>query len=484
MEQPLPPWGVCNLGHINLSRFAIGPIGSAEVDWEGIARAVRLGVRFLDNVIDITPYFHEKNREKQMSERRVGMGTMGLGEMLIRLGLRYGSDEAIEFIDKLYRFIAVEAYKASIDLAEEKGAFPLFEYDQYIQSGFMKRLLPHLPPEYQEKLVKTGIRNVCLTTQAPTGSTGTMVGTSTGIEPYYSWTYWRTGRLGMKEIKEAIVQEYFEQQGLDPQNTSLDELPEFFVNAMQLTPAEHIKVQAAVQRWTDSAISKTANCPNSFTVEQTRELYELAYELGCKGVTIYRDGSRSEQVLSQVSQDEEKEQASQGTAHTVHRRPSITYGFTEEIRFPEGTLFATANFVPGNGPIEFFFNGGPKDSEVRSLLEYLGRVISIAVRRGVPIEKFIEQADEVAGGRPFFYKADFEKKGRNLSNLVSGIGLILRRAVEYANLFKNGNVFPTSVEVPSESKPKGAERCEACGTPMKREEGCLTCPGCGASKCG
>src|SRR5690606_35150820 len=171
---------------------------------------------------------------------------------------------------------------------------------KYLQSGFMRRM----PEEVREAVRKYGIRNVCILTQAPTGSTGTMIGTSTGIEPYYSWTYWRNSRLGMREVQERIVQEYFDE---NPRlERSRDILPEYFVTAMELTPQEHIRVQAAIQRWTDASISKTANAPNHYTVEQTRELYEYAYKLGCKGVTIYRDGSRDQQVLSTAPGGDEK----------------------------------------------------------------------------------------------------------------------------------------------------------------------------------
>src|SRR5690606_18876979 len=193
-EQFLPAWGVCNLGHINLSRF----VENGEILWDDLKKAARLGVRFLDNIIDITPYFFKENEQVQKAERRIGMGTMGLAEMLIKLGVRYGSDESLEIIDKVYRTIAVEAYMASVELAEEKGPFPMFDAEKFLQSGFMQGM----PEEVREAVRKKGIRNATLLTQAPTGTTGTMVGTSTGIEPYYQWTYWRMGRLGRREVRE------------------------------------------------------------------------------------------------------------------------------------------------------------------------------------------------------------------------------------------------------------------------------------------
>lgn len=295
-EQGLPPWGVCNLGHLYLASFAekvgedeIGPL--FEFNWEKLKNSARVLTRFLDNVIDLTPYFFEKNKDVQKAERRIGGGTLGLAELLIKLRIRYGSKESLNFIDKLYQTITQEMYYASTLLAEEKGFFPKYNRENYLNSNFVK----NLSLELQEKIKEKGIRNVCLTTQAPTGSTGTMLATSTGIEPYFAFKFYRQSRLGFHEVNVDIAQMY-EKQG---------KLPDFFVSAMDLTPEEHIKVQATIQKWTDSSISKTANVPSDFTIEQTQELYMLAYDLGCKGVTIYRDSSRDEQVLS-VNKDQEK----------------------------------------------------------------------------------------------------------------------------------------------------------------------------------
>ncbi|HYF05917.1 MAG TPA: adenosylcobalamin-dependent ribonucleoside-diphosphate reductase, partial [Patescibacteria group bacterium] len=284
-EQPLPAWGVCNLGHVNLSRFVDKE--RKEVKWNELKTTVKYAVRFQDNVIDATPYFFDENKEQQLSERRVGMGTIGLAEMLIHLGLQYGAPESIEFIDKLYKFIAESAYESSIELAREKGAFTKFDADKFLQSGYMKQM-----PEYIRAQVKQyGVRNVTIMTQAPTGTVGTMVGTSTGIEPFYSWKYFRKSRLGVHEENLPIAREWLDKN-------PGQELPSYFTTAMELTPEAHVRVQAAVQRWTDSAISKTCNAPQDYTVEQTKQLYTLMYDLGCKGGTIYRDGSRDEQILA------------------------------------------------------------------------------------------------------------------------------------------------------------------------------------------
>ncbi len=297
-EQGLPPWGVCNLGHLYLGSFAeeigedeVGPI--YKMDWEALKRSAKILTRFLDNVIDLTPYFFKENEDNQKNERRIGGGTLGLGELLIKLRIKYGSKKSIKFIDKIYGIITTEMYKESTRLAKEKGSFPKFENDKFLESKFIKSL----PRDVIKMIKENGIRNVTLTTQAPTGTVGTMLGTSTGIEPYYAFKFFRQSRLGFHEVLIPLAERY---------KNEYDKLPDFFVSSMELTPLEHVGVQAAIQKWTDSSISKTANAPTKFTVKQTKELYEEAYELGCKGLTIYRNNSRNEQVLS-TDKDTEKE---------------------------------------------------------------------------------------------------------------------------------------------------------------------------------
>ncbi len=300
-EQGLPAWGVCNLGHLYLASFAekigeddVGPI--YEFNWAKLKKSARVLTRFLDNIIDLTPYFFEENEKVQKSERRVGGGTLGLAELLIKLRIVYGSPESLKFIDEIYKTITCEMYSASSLLAEEKGFFPKFDKEKYLNSRFVREL----PLEVQEKIKEKGIRNVTLITQAPTGSTGTMIGTSTGIEPYFAFKYYRQSRLGFHEVNVPLAETYYKD----------GKLPNFFISAMELSPDDHIKVQAAIQKWTDSSISKTANVPANFTLEQTEELYLKAYDLGCKGVTIYRDSSRDEQVLSTNKDQEQKNEES------------------------------------------------------------------------------------------------------------------------------------------------------------------------------
>jgi ribonucleoside-diphosphate reductase alpha chain len=328
-EQGLPAWGVCNLGHLYLASFAdkvgvddIGPV--YELNWDKLKKSARVLTRFLDNVIDLTPYFFDENERLQKSERRIGGGTLGLAELLIKLRVKYGTPESLKLIDKIYETITCEMYQTSSLLAEEKGFFPKFDKEKYLNGKFIREL----PKEVLEKIKEKGMRNVTLVTQAPTGSTGTMLGTSTGIEPYFAFKFYRQSRLGFHEVNIPLAQDY-ERNGV---------LPDFFVSAMNLSPDDHIKVQATIQKWTDSSISKTANVPADFTVEQTGELYLNAYDLGCKGVTIYRDSSRDEQVLSTDKNQEKKNEDStkkQIDARTKKNNPQekekspdkdVTYG--------------------------------------------------------------------------------------------------------------------------------------------------------------
>lgn len=476
-EQPLPGWGVCNLGHINLARFTKGRIGEATVDWDSLKRAVHSGVQFLDNVIDITPYFFSENERVQKDERRIGMGTLGLGEMLIRLGKRYGDDDAAAFIDELYQFIATEAYMASIELAKQKGPFPKFDADKYLQSGFMKRM----PEKVRAAVKKHGIRNVCLLTQAPTGSTGTMIGTSTGIEPYYSWTYWRNSRLGMREVNERIVQEYFaENPDLEQ---SIGTLPPYFVTSMELQPKEHIKMQAAVQKWTDSSISKTANAPNDFTVEQTKELYEYAYRLGCKGVTIYRDGSRDQQVLSTKAEDEVAAEADVAlsappatngelTQKPFRKRPHKLTGATYEWPTPLGKAFITVN-ESNEDPVEVFINIGKAGSDVAAMSEALGRLTTLFLKYAqIPsaedkVATLVKHLRDIGGSNAIGF-------GENrVSSVPDAIAKTLRRHMEGKD-----EGFKLTIQV------RGLDLCPSCGqATLRQEEGCYNCTSCGYSKC-
>lgn len=298
-EQPLAPYSVCNLAAVNLAVMADKV--NKTVDYEKLKETVRTGVRMQDNVIDATPYFLEENRKQALGERRVGLGVMGLHDLLIYTETRYGSEEGNALVDKVFETIATSAYRASIELAKEKGSFPFLigETDEetnrlrhaFINTGYMKTM----PDDIREGILKHGIRNSHLLTVAPTGSTGTMVGVSTGLEPYFSFSYFRSGRLGkFIEVNAAIVEEYLEN---NPE-ADKENLPEWFVSAMDLSAEEHADTQCVIQRWVDSSISKTVNAPKGYTVEQVESVYQRLYKGGAKGGTVYVDGSRDSQVLT------------------------------------------------------------------------------------------------------------------------------------------------------------------------------------------
>ena len=303
-EQPLAPYSVCNLAAVNLAEMT--DKDAKMVDFDKLKETVKVGVRMQDNVIDATPYFLEENKRQALGERRVGLGVMGLHDMLIYCEKEYGSKEGNELVDRVFETIATSAYEESIELAKEKGSFPFLTgeteeetkalREAFIQTGFMKKMPEHI----RQDILKYGIRNSHLLTVAPTGSTGTMAGVSTGLEPYFSFTYFRSGRLGkFIEVKADIVEEYLARNPeADPNN-----LPSWFVSAMELTPEKHADVQCIIQRWIDSSISKTVNAPKGYSVEQVEKVYERLYKGGAKGGTVYVDGSRDTQVLTLKKED-------------------------------------------------------------------------------------------------------------------------------------------------------------------------------------
>jgi ribonucleoside-diphosphate reductase alpha chain len=457
-------------------------------------------------VIDSTPYFFEENEKQQKGERRVGLNNMGLAELMIRLGIRYGSDESVEFIDRLYAFIARASYDTSIELAQEKGAFPQFDAEKFVQSGFMQSM----PKDIREKVRKHGIRNVTLLTQAPTGTTGTMVNTSTGIEPFFSWVYYRKSRLGLHEEQVPLVKEWYEQ------HLGETELPDYFVTAMDLAPEEHVKVQAAIQRWVDSSISKTSNLPNHYTIEQTRELYELMYELGCKGGTVYRDGSRDEQVLmlkgderaeSEMANNKTTKVEQVTTPHYVYPRPKKLTGVTVNCKTPYGAAYITMNTDEQGHPFEVFITApGKAGSDLHADAEGLGRLISLQLRTTAPqnrmqmLKLVIDQLKDIRGSRSYGMGPN---RVFSLPDAVAGALLdhfFPQDKAQQLNLFVQPELMGMngSDEDPDDEPDYnngngnghgkgalvGADICPSCGTvALVHEEGCKHCYNCGFSEC-
>ncbi len=504
-EQGLPAWGVCNLSAINLSKFYDAE--KHDVAWEELAKTVRYSTRFLDNVIDKTPYHFVENEKNQKGERRVGLGTMGLAELMIKLEIRYGSPESLGFLDKLYGFMAKEAYLASADIAEEKGTFGHYDGDKFLKSGFMKNMVKTYP-EVGMAIKKKGMRNVTVITQAPTGSTGTMVGTSTGIEPYFAFEYFRQSRLGYDKQFVPIAKDWMD-------NNPGKELPPHFVTSMDLSAEDHIRAQAAIQRWVDSSISKTANCPSDFTVEETKNLYELAFDLGCKGVTIYRDGSRDVQVLSTEKKEDKKEEVAKVAEAAVvdlaaalpvnvdeqtrevfdkqyKSRPQILRGATYKVNTPLGMAYITINDLDGV-PSEIFLIVGKAGSDVFAMSEALGRVCSLFLRygeHGNKVQLLIKHLKGIGGSGSVGFGAN------RVESIADAVAKALELHSEATTVASSASAIeaPEPAYVPSSSTNVTAGKsatpvkikdlCPSCGSAsLVSTEGCKTCTNCGYSKC-
>ncbi len=481
-EQGLPPFGVCNLGALNLAAF----VKNGEMDWEQLAEKSKVAMRFLDNVVDANEYFIEENETAQLGTRRTGLGTMGLADALIKMKIAYGSEESLPVIERIYATIRDAAYEASADIAEEKGSFPHFDRDKYMQGKFIKRLPKHV----QEKIRQQGIRNAVLLTQAPTGTTSLLAGVSSGIEPVYDFAMIRRDRTGEHILYHPLLQEWRDKHP----NAST---PAYFVSSKDLTPEEHVRVQAMVQRYTDSSISKTVNAPNEHTVEQVETLYRLA----CKGVTYYRDGSR-DAVLTRV-EDEKKaaQQQAQETPvmqtvvsvqHGIKPRPPVVQGYTRQISAPEGKINVTIN-SDDQGPLEVFVNVGKAGSDIAALAEALGRLISLNLRVLSPLsqtdrlQEIAENLRGIGGSRSIGFGM---QQVRSMPDAVA-------RALELhleplqpaedesaeANSHSNGYDDPPAHNDLSRLSVTG-NLCPQCGcNTMVYEEGCRKCYTCGYSEC-
>ncbi|WP_376768699.1 adenosylcobalamin-dependent ribonucleoside-diphosphate reductase [Paenibacillus foliorum] len=518
-EQGLPAWGVCNLSAVNLSKFYDAE--KHDVAWDELGKVVRYSTRFLDNVIDKTPYHFEENRLNQQNERRVGLGTMGLAELMIMLQIRYGSPESLQFMDRIYGFMAKEAYLASADIAAEKGSFTQFEADKYLQSGFMKTMTSEFP-EVGAVIQKKGMRNVTVITQAPTGSTGTMVGTSTGIEPYFAFEYYRQSRLGFDKQYVPIAQDW---KDAHPE----EELPDYFVTSMDLSAEDHIRAQAAIQKWVDSSISKTANCPADFTVDDTKRLYELAFDLGCKGVTIYRDGSRDVQVLSTEKKEDKKSDASSAvtpepseksevpasssskeSGHTAlssigeslavsaprtdrvddkqyKRRPQILRGATYKFNTPFGMAYITINDMNGS-PVEIFLNVGKAGSDVFAMSEALGRVCSLFLRygdHGNKVQLLTKHLKGIGGSGAIGFGANrVESIADAVAKALEIHGEFSDDADDYVTATQEVVHETTAQYAVNRSSATSLDLCPSCGSAsLINSEGCKNCTNCGYGKC-
>ncbi|MBI2099392.1 adenosylcobalamin-dependent ribonucleoside-diphosphate reductase [Candidatus Uhrbacteria bacterium] len=504
-EQGLGPWSVCNLGALNLSAFE----ANGDVDWARLGRVVSASVRFLDNVIDATAYPFLENREAQKNIRRTGLGSMGLGDLLIKLKIRYGSPEAIAFCEKLYSFIRDEAYRASVAMAAEKGAFPKFEREKYLQGYFIEQL----PDDIKAGIAEVGIRNAVLLTQAPTGTTSLLSGASSGIEPIYDFVFTRKDRIGEHEVYHPLYQKYIDEH-------PGEKVPDYFVNAKELSPEEHIRMQAIIQKYVDSSISKTVNAPEGHTLEDVKTLYTLAYELGCKGVAYFRENSRDAAVLyskdknqkvnneekqSELSTSDNPASAGQLPKLSPRIRPKVMSGKTYKCSTGYGNLYITVNDDEDGKPFEVFATIGKAGGFFAAKSESVCRLVSLSLRSGIAPEEVIDQIKGIRGPMP-----SWSERGMILS-VPDAIAQVLEEHVkgpqrhlplaEAKKEMENAEVkslrVPEAIPVSAvESEPVpliktksianfgGAPQCPDCGGVLRMGEGCMLCQGCGYSKCG
>ena len=448
-EQPLGAWAVCNLGAMNLAAY-VKPFGFAQggnekFDYKNFGRDVRVAMRFMDNVIDQTYYFFPENEKCAKDIRRTGLGIMGLGDALIKMRVRYGSEESLPIIEKIFKTLRDNAYEASSDLAFEKGAFPKFDKTKYLKGYHVKAL----PKQIQKKIAKRGIRNAVLLTIAPTGTTSLVAGVTSGVEPVYEFTFIRKDRTGIHTMHHPLFEEWGKISS--PPAGELRQRPAYFVSANDLSPLEHAKVQAVAQEYIDSSISKTVNAPNSHTVEDVRRLYMAAYDLGLKGITYMRDGSR-EGVLSRMD-DNKKEEVKKDNGFSITKKPVVPRpmhleGVTYQIDTPVGKTYITINHNTLKEPFEVFITIGKSGSDVAAMADALGRMVSLNLRLtgGLSpkerIRQVVAQLVGIGGARSVGFGKD---KVRSLPDAVAKVlsmhyGFSVNGTVEDKKATNNGHV--------------------------------------------
>ena len=492
-EQPLPPYGACLLGSINMARLVANPFESnAAMDESAMQELVTTAVRMMDNVVDASKFPLPEQQAEAQAKRRIGLGVTGLADALLMLGLRYGSDEAARQTEAWFKAIARAAYLASVDLAKEKGPFPLFDAEAYLSSGNMM----NMDDDVRDAIREHGIRNALLTSIAPTGTISLYAGNvSSGIEPVFAYAYTRKvlqkdGSRTEEEVVDYAVQMYREKYGADAK------LPGYFVNAQTLAPADHVKMQAAAQKWIDSSISKTINCPEDISFDEFKEVYMQAWDQGCKGCTTYRPNDVTGSVLT-VSESSEK--APGETADAPHEsdsaevvymsepldRPQSLEGHTYKLKWPdsEHAIYLTINDILLNGhrrPFEVFINS--KNMEHYAWTLALTRMISAVFRRGGDVSFVVEELKAV-----FDPRGGAWVQGKYIPSILAAIGGVIETHMINTGFIEGegmGLKSDPTAEVVNLGAPRG-KACPSCGQyDLQMVEGCMTCRSCGHSKCG
>lgn len=484
-EQPLPPYGACLLGSVNLVRLVSDPFGpEAAIDDAALQDLVTTAVRMMDNVIDVSRFPLPEQEREAKTKRRIGLGVTGLADALLMVGLRYGSDEAARQTERWLHALSRAAYLASVDLAKEKGAFALFDADAYLASGAMAQM----DKDVRDAIAKHGIRNALLTSIAPTGTISLYAGNvSSGIEPVFAYRYTRKvlqkdGTRSEEDVVDYAVQLWREKFG-DA------ELPEHFVDAQSLQPLEHVAMQAAAQKWIDSSISKTINCPEDISFEAFRDVYMAAWDSGCKGCTTYRPNDVTGSVLSVSEASEDTPEIDTG-ADVVYiaeplERPQTLEGNTYKIKWPDSqhAIYITLNDIVIGGhrrPFEVFINS--KNMEHFAWTVALTRMISAVFRRGGDVSFVVEELKAVFDPRGGAWMG-----GKYVPSILAAIGGVIEGHLVSIGFIAGegmGLKSDPQAEVMNLGAPKG-KPCTSCGSyELRMIEGCMTCADCGFSKCG
>lgn len=488
-EQPLPPYGACLLGSINLARMVSDPFTEkAAIDQESLGKLVATAVRMMDNVVDASGFPLKAQKEEAKAKRRIGLGVTGLANALMMTGLRYGSQEAARQTEEWTRQIARAAYLTSSELAREKGAFPLFDADKFLASGSMARM----DSDVRDAIAENGIRNALLTSIAPTGTISLFAGNvSSGIEPVFAYSYKRkvTQKDGSKteeEVADWAVQLWRERFGDK-------ELPGHFTTAQDLMPSEHVSMQAAAQKWIDSSISKTINCPESIEFEDFKEVYLQAWDMGCKGCTTYRPNKVTGSVLSLEGGGKKDEAAppreqSGQVVYISHpeSRPEALGGTTYKIKWPdsEHAIYITVNDIIKSGkrrPFEVFINS--KNMEHFAWTVALTRMVSAVFRRGGDVSFVVEELKAV-----FDPRGGAWVDGSYVPSILAAIGGVIEEhmvSIGFMKSLESGGAESADPGPGSSASLKRARSCSSCGSfEIRMIEGCATCANCGFSKCG
>lgn len=480
-EQPLLPYEACNLGSINLVNMLEEVDGKYQVNFDKLRQTVHMAVHFLDNVIEVNKYPLEQIDHMTRQTRKIGLGVMGWADMLLRMGIPYDTQEAVELADQVMDFISAEGRKESTRLAKERGTFPMFPDSTYDQS---------IP-----------MRNGTVTTIAPTGTISIIAGCSSGVEPVFAFAFIRN-IMDNTELVEVnpILKDVLVKRGIYSEElmrrvvaegtlAHIEEIPEdirrVFVCAHDISPEAHVRMQAAFQRHTDNAVSKTVNFTHDATIEDVAKVYTLAYELGCKGVTIYRDGSRQFQVLNigKVNKEEDSTTAQPDTEElstlpgekiTPRQRPAILTGLTEQMKIGCGNLYVTVNYDE-NGICEVFTSTG-KVGGCPSQSEATARLASIALRSGLSVKEIVHQLEGIR------CPSTIRQSGVNCTSCPDAIAKVVKKV---AKMLAEGK--KPSLSNMSEQENANAilddNNCPECGAKMEHEGGCISCRQCGYSKC-